>query len=150
MNGHRAAQILLVDDDRLALQLGKLVFRRANITNDLHTVDSGVAALDFLMKRNGYEGAVDIDLIYCDLHMTDLMGTELLEIIQGDPELSHIPVIMVTSSDIESDMDMASEFGAIAYISKPLNADKVMETVLMGEKLKMCVVCENDEPSSSD
>jgi len=143
MNNHRVAQIMLVDDDRLALQHAKLVFNRAKITNVLHSVESGIEALDFLLKRNGYEDAVDIDLIYCDLHMNDLMGTELLEIIQSEPKLSHIPVIMITSSESEADIDMASEFGAIAYIPKPLNVNKIMETILLDHKIKICISCEN-------
>ena len=51
---------------------------------------------------------------------------------------------MLTSSNATIDMDMSEEQGAIAYIEKPLSVDKVREVILEAQKLKMCIVCEEE------
>jgi len=73
------------------------------------------------------------------MHMPKMSGAELLEIIQTTPALSHIPLIMFTSSSDTEDIDISSDLGAVAYIEKPLNVQKVMDTILLHQSMKITI-----------
>lgn len=133
----RLAEILVVDDDHVALHLATSIFARSNITNELHLCSSGEGALDFLYKRNGYEDVPTPDVIYLDLILPGISGTEVLETITTDVNLKHIPVIMLTNSDASVNIEFSSKLGASGYISKPLTTLNIMETILHNDVIKV-------------
>jgi len=145
MENYRAAVILVVEDDMTTFQLAEIMFRRANVTNKLYHAKSGIEALDFLYKRNGHENAPTPDLVYLDLHLPMLSGTEVLEKMYNDPELSKIPTMMLTGSESDTSMMVAREFGAVGYVMKPLDPDKIMETYTFNKKVKIRFVVENED-----
>ena len=81
MSELRPAKILMIDDDQLVLQLAKLVFKRAKISNVLHYVESAEEALEYMQSNK-------VDLCFCDMHMPGMLGVELLVEMQNDPKLS--------------------------------------------------------------
>jgi len=144
---YRKAVILIVEDDSVMFQLAEIMFKRANVVNSIQHVGDADAALDFLYKRNGYEDAPTPDLVYLDMYMPRMKGTELLQIMYEDPELSKIPTMMLTSSEADIDMEVASEYGAVGYVMKPLSPAKIMETYLYNEKIKLQFVVEDVDGS---
>ena len=144
---YRKAVILIVEDDSVMFQLAEIMFKRANVVNSIQHVGDADAALDFLYKRNGYEDAPTPDLVYLDMYMPRMKGTELLQIMYEDPELSKIPTMMLTSSEADIDMEVAKEYGAVGYVMKPLSPAKIMETYLYNEKIKLQFVVEDVEGS---
>lgn len=144
---YRKAVILIVEDDSVMFQLAEIMFKRANVVNSIQHVSDADTALDFLYKRNGYEDAPTPDLVYLDMYMPRMKGTELLQIMYEDPELSKIPTMMLTSSEADIDMEVASEYGAVGYVMKPLSPAKIMETYLYNEKIKLQFVVEDIEGS---
>jgi CheY-like chemotaxis protein len=143
-NNTREAVILIVEDDILSFQFVKLIFKRARITNKLYNVGRGDLALDFLYKRNGFEDAPTPDLIYMDLHLPMMKGTEVLAVMQADPELSKIPTLMLTGSDEENDMEVAEEYGALGYVVKPMDQYKIFETYPYNKNIRVSLVVDTE------
>jgi len=86
----------------------------------LHTVNGGEQALDFLRRNVPYNDAPRPDLMFLDIYMPGKSGSsELLSEIKNDPGLKAIPVIVMTTSDLEDDIRTCYEFHANSYIVKP-------------------------------
>lgn len=121
--------ILLVEDNPGDVRLTREAFREGRINNDLHVVSDGEAALDYLHQRGEYESAQTPDLILLDLNIPRLDGLELLERIRDDPELSHLPVVVLTSSEAEEDVIKSYELHSNAYLTKPVNHREFVDLV---------------------
>ena len=78
----------------------------------------GVEALAFLRREGSHAGAPRPDLVLLDLNLPRLDGRQLLRTMRGDPELRRIPVVVLTSSDAESDIMQSYALGANCYIKK--------------------------------
>lgn len=107
-------QVYLVDDDPDHM----LIIRRAIKETAPHTkvqmLDDGALVLAEL------QGAATLpDLILLDINMAGLSGFDVLSAVKNDGRLRHIPVVMLTSSALDSDVARAYELGASGYISKP-------------------------------
>jgi len=144
-SNYREAVILIVEDDVVSFQLAEIVFKKARITNNLYNVDRGDLALDFLYKRNGFEDAPTPDLVYMDLHLPRMAGTEVLAAMQADPELSKIPTLMLTGSEDESSMAVAEEYGALGYVVKPMDQYKILQTYPYNENIRVSLVVSTED-----
>ncbi|WP_254861754.1 response regulator [Halovivax gelatinilyticus] len=132
MNAHDAAEpadILLVEDNPGDVRLTKEAFKDGQITNTLHVVDDGVEALDFLFQRNEYEDAPIPDLVLLDLNLPRKNGDEVLAELHEDPRRRRIPVIVLTSSEAETDVVKSYELCACGYLTKPVDPDEFISTV---------------------
>jgi CheY-like chemotaxis protein len=94
-----------------------------------HELD-GVDALAFL-RRTGerYKEAPKPDLILLDLNMPRMNGREFLQEIKNDPELSVIPVVVLTTSDVERDVVASYKLGAAGYITKPVDMEQFIDAI---------------------
>lgn len=119
----RPIDILLVEDNPGDVRLTEEAFKAARINNDLHTVTHGTDALDYLHKRGDYEDATTPDIILLDLNLPGLDGRAVLEEIKNAPQLKMIPVIILTSSQAEEDIEECYEAHANAYLTKPVDGD---------------------------
>jgi CheY-like chemotaxis protein len=88
--------------------------REAAPDTEIHTADDGDAALTLLAAPEALP-----DLILLDINMPGLSGFEVLARVKADDRLKRIPVVMLTSSDLPTDIARAYELGASGYISKP-------------------------------
>lgn len=88
-----------------------------NITN----VSDGEEALNYLYKNEGYEDSITPDLILLDLNIPKINGLEVLETIKNDGKLNNIPVIVMTSSNLSSDIKESYSKNANSYIIKPID-----------------------------
>ena len=127
----RAIEILLTEDNPADILLTEEAFEEAEFACRLHVARDGVEGLAFLRREGRHAGAPTPDVILMDLNMPRLSGLELLDILKEDPQLQHIPVIVLTTSDARADQERAHTLGARAFVTKPLNFDG-LTSVLQG------------------
>ncbi|WP_222918843.1 response regulator [Natrinema sp. SYSU A 869] len=111
--------LLLVEDNPGDVRLIEEAFKSAGFETTFHTVTDGDAALEFLQNRAATESGPDIDLVLLDLNLPRTGGFEVLETIKNDPELTSLPVLVLTSSEANEDIVKSYELCANAYLTKP-------------------------------
>lgn len=122
--------ILLVEDDQSDAHLVRAALKENRVLCNLHHVLDGVDALAFLRRQgDAWRDAVRPDLILLDLNMPRMNGREFLEVIKADEELRTIPVVVLTTSDVERDVVASYKLGAAGYITKPVDMDQFIEAV---------------------
>lgn len=134
--------ILLVEDNPDDVLITKRAFKKGKIKNKLYTVENGIEAIRFLNKEGDYPDAPTPALILLDINMPLMNGFQVLEKIKGDPKLRSIPVIMLTTSERDSDIDRAYALGCNSYIVKPVNFQKFLDVVINAQEywLQLCKV----------
>ena len=115
----RVFDLLIVDDDPGQLRLMQILLGELGLGHRCYYTSNGPKALDFLHRRAPLEEAPRPHLILLDLNMPGMNGCEVLRQIKSDPELCAIPVIILSSSQAESDVDACYREHANAYIHKP-------------------------------
>ncbi len=121
--------ILLIEDNPGDVRLTQEAFSQSNLWVDLHVVVDGVEALDFLSHTGKFSKESRPDLILLDLNLPRKNGREVLEEIKSDPELRAIPIIVLTTSKAEEDIDQVYGLLANCYISKPIDFDRYAQVV---------------------
>jgi len=122
-------EILLVEDDQDDVFLTKKAFSQQNVSNNIHVVNDGVDAMEFLRHEEGYEDVPRPDIILLDLNLQTMDGDEVLAEIRDDDSLRTIPVVVLTSSSAEEDIVQSYELNANAYLTKPVDFDGFLEIV---------------------
>ena len=122
MNNLKPVIILLVEDDPADQKLIKISFKNQKVANELHFVNDGKEALDYLYQRARFSnGAPRPDLILLDLNMPGMNGKEFLKRIKSDENLKRIPVVVLTTSNSERDIIETYNLQISGYVNKPLN-----------------------------
>lgn len=121
--------ILLVEDDPGDELMTREAFEDNKIGNTLHVAHDGQEALDFLYKQGEHAGAPQPDLILLDLNLPRYDGRQVLERIKADPELAHIPVVVLTTSAAEEDILRSYKLHANAYVTKPVDLDQFVSAI---------------------
>ena len=140
MENLKIIDILLVEDNSGDARLAQEALKESKIKNQLHIVNDGMAATDFLFKRNDYKDAPRPDLIILDLNLPKKHGHEVLAEVKADEDLKRIPVIILTISKAEEDILKTYNLHANCYITKPLDFDKFIEVVKSIEEFWLSVV----------
>ena len=122
--------ILLVEDNLDDILITKRAMAKGRIRNKLYIVHDGEEALDFFKKQGKYKDAPTPTLVLLDLKMPKLDGFGVLKEVKSDENLKSIPIIVLTSSERDKDIDLAYKLGANSYIMKPVNFDNFIETIL--------------------
>jgi CheY-like chemotaxis protein len=128
--------ILLVEDSPEDYEATDRAFRRAGLSNPIHRCSDGDEALDYLYQRGRYAepaAAPRPGIILLDLNLPGTDGREVLEVVKGDADLKRIPVIVLTTSSDERDIDACYRAGANSYVQKPVDLEGFMKAV---ERLK--------------
>ena len=125
----RAIDVLLIEDDPGDELITREAFEHNKIKNNLHVAHDGEEGLDFLYQRGRFEGAPRPDLVLLDLNLPKYDGRQLLETIKSDPELNHIPVVVLTTSSAEEDILRSYKLHANAYVTKPVDFERFIEVV---------------------
>lgn len=125
--------VLLVEDDPNDILLIQRAFRKANLTNiSMQVIQDGDAAIDYLDGAGDY---TDRDrypfpvLILLDLKLPRRSGLEVLGWLRQQPELRRLPVIILTSSQENTDVNRAYDLGANSYLVKPLGLNALVDVV---------------------
>ncbi|MCP4536194.1 MAG: response regulator [Chloroflexi bacterium] len=122
-----ALVILLVEDNLDHAELIIRSFQNHRVVNQIYHVTDGEAALNYLFRRNQYadpEKSPEPHVILLDLRLPRIDGLQVLKEIKADDELRCIPIVVLTTSEAESDLAQAYEHHANSYLVKPVDFSK--------------------------
>jgi two-component system response regulator len=125
----QSIEVLLVEDDPGDELMTREAFEDNKIGNLLHVARDGEEALDFLYRRGNFADAPRVDLILLDLNLPKYDGRQVLERIRSDPELTHMPVVVLTTSSAEEDIMRSYKLHANAYVTKPVDVGDFIAAV---------------------
>lgn len=125
-------EILFVEDSLDDAMLTMRALKKSGFANIVHHVKDGAEALDFIYCTGVYASR-DIKkrpkLILLDLKMPKMSGMEVLEKLKSDPEFKSIPVVILTSSKEDPDIQKCYALGANSYIAKPVESDNFFQVI---------------------
>lgn len=124
-------EILFAEDSIDDADLTIRALRKSGFGNNIHHVKDGVEALEYLYRKGRYEGRTGPNpkMILLDLKMPLVPGMMVLERVKSDPDLKTIPVIILTSSKEDPDVQKCYGLGANSYIVKPVESDNFFHAV---------------------
>lgn len=126
------ALILLVEDNRMDVELTLDAFREARLANAIHVVTSGQEALNYLFGIGKFADRQTYplpSLVLLDLKMPGIDGFEVLRKLKSEPGLKRLPVIILTSSKEEGDLALGYDLGANSYLVKPVSFEGFLDVV---------------------
>lgn len=126
------AEILLVEDNPDELELTLSALKESNFANPINIARDGAEALEFLFARGRYAdraGAKPLKLVLLDLKLPLVDGIEVLRQVKADPATRKIPIVVLTSSQQESDLIASYNLGVNSYIVKPVDIDRFVEAI---------------------
>jgi CheY-like chemotaxis protein len=124
-----AIQVLLVEDNPGDVRLTREAFRDAKMHLEMHVAGDGVEAMEFLRRQGDYPNSPRPDLILLDLNLPRKDGREVLAEIKGDPSLKAIPVVILTTSAADADIERSYLLHANCYISKPVDLEGFLTVI---------------------
>jgi CheY-like chemotaxis protein len=130
----RPESMLLVEDNTDDVMLIRRVVNKAGIHNPLHVVNDGDAAVAYLSGGNGYGDRERFPIpavVLLDLKLPRRSGLEVLAWVREHPQLSPLPVVVLTSSTESSDLKHAYELGANSYLRKPVHSEELLKMMQM-------------------
>jgi len=134
------ADVLLVEDNRGDVRLTREAFDEGSVPTSLHVVTDGVAALDFLHQRGDHDDAPLPDIVLLDLNLPGKNGDEVLGEMAEEPRLARIPVVVLTSSEAETDVLQSYDLRANAYLTKPVDPAEFIDTMRTFEEFWLSIV----------
>ncbi|MGY4877888.1 response regulator [Vreelandella aquamarina] len=132
--------VLLIEDEPADVHLTRMAFREGRLLVDIHDVGDGVEALAFLQQEGKYRDAPKPDLILLDLNMPRMDGKTFLERFKKLEVLSRIPVVVLTTSEAESDIIESYDLGASGFIVKPVDIDQFITSIQALEEYWLALV----------
>jgi two-component system, chemotaxis family, response regulator Rcp1 len=139
-NGIKPIEILLVEDNIGDIRLTQEALKESNLLVNLRIVRDGLEAMAFLHGEGNYLKAPNPDLILLDLNLPRKDGREVLQEIKSDADLKRIPVVVLTTSEAESDILATYGCHANCYITKPVDMDQFIKIVKMLEEFWFTIV----------
>jgi two-component system response regulator len=125
-------EVLIVEDNPSDAEMTIRALKKNNFANRLFHVSDGAEALDFIFGEGEYEGEQaghTLKLILLDLKMPRVNGVEVLQKIKADPRTQKIPVVMLTSSREDPDIQKCYMLGANGYVVKPVEFSEFHKTI---------------------
>ncbi len=126
---NRAIDLLLVEDNPGDIRLTEEALKDGPVRVRLSVAKDGVEAVEFLNRQGRFKNAPRPDLILLDLNLPRKNGREVLAEIKADPDLRQIPVVVMTTSKSEQDIERAYDLNANCYITKPIELDDFLGVV---------------------
>ena len=124
--------ILIVEDNPRDVELMLRALKKQNLANPICVVEDGAQALDFLFQRGDFSGCEYRKaprVIFLDLKLPKVNGLEVLKTIKTDGKLKAIPVVVVSSSREDPDIEAAYALGANSYVVKPVDFDEFVKAM---------------------
>jgi CheY-like chemotaxis protein len=119
----RPVEILLVEDNPADVWITTEQLKKLRVANRVSVVSNGLEAMAYLRRQGGYGEAARPDLVLLDLNLPKMNGRAVLAEVRADPELCMVPVIVLTTSDAESDVLRSYALHANAYLTKPADLE---------------------------
>jgi CheY-like chemotaxis protein len=129
-NAHPVTIVMIEDDDGHARLIERNI-RRAGVTNEIVPMTNGHAALEFLLGEDG-SGTVNSRralLVLLDLNLPDMSGVDILQQIKTNTHLRRTPVVVLTTTDDEREIQRCYDLGANVYITKPVNYESFANAI---------------------
>ena len=124
--GH-PVEIIMIEDDPGHARLIEKNIRRASVNNAIRHFESGTAALRYLMQEKVRDNGPLLVLL--DLNLPDMSGTDILEKIKADDKLRHAPVIVLTTTDDQREIQRCYALGCNVYITKPVEYETFAQAI---------------------
>jgi len=121
--------VLLVDDSPEDVRLTREALKGSRFRIHLKVATNGEDALAVLRHQGSHANGARTNLVLLDLNMPRMDGREMLAVMKQDAELKCIPVVILTTSDSESDILRTYELHANAYVTKPAHIDQFESTM---------------------
>ncbi len=121
--------LLLVEDNPGDVRLTQEALKEGDMNHELTVVSDGEEALKFLRKEAPYENRPLPDLIFLDLNLPKKTGIEVLKDIKAEPDIRMIPVLILTTSEADQDIQAAYQSKANCYITKPVDINQFIEVI---------------------
>lgn len=132
--------ILLVEDNEGDIVLTTEALEEGKIHNSISIVRDGWEAIQYLDQNEGYEDAQEPNLILLDINLPKINGHKVLKHINSDDELKYIPVVMLTTSSDEVDIQKSYKNHVNCYITKPVDVDSFIEAISTVEDFWISIV----------
>jgi two-component system, chemotaxis family, response regulator Rcp1 len=136
----RDIEILLVEDNPGDVDLTTELFAASKITNRISVVADGVEAMAFLRREGKYANAPAPDLMLLDLNLPRMDGRSVLAQIKNDPQLRTLPVVILSSSEAESDIARSYNLHANCYCTKPVRLEEFAKVIASIEDFWLKIV----------
>ncbi|MDP4129768.1 MAG: response regulator [Bacteroidota bacterium] len=130
---HNSVEVLLVEDNINDAELTIRELRKHHMANNLFHVKDGEEALDFIFGMGKYEASRDLlyrpKVVLLDIQMPKVNGIEVLQKVKSDPRTRATPVVILTSSKEDPDIQKCYDLGANSYIVKPVNFESFAQAI---------------------
>ena len=144
---NKEVEILLVEDSESDIEMTLHSLREYNLCNTIRVARDGREALDMLFAgRDGAEG-IRPRVVLLDLKLPKVSGHEVLRRMKSDEKTKGIPVVIMTSSGQQADIERCYELGANSYVVKPIGFEDFSRVV---KELKLYWLVVNEAPSQKD
>lgn len=122
-------EILLVEDNPLDAELTMTALKSGKVANKITWVKDGEEALEYLFRTGRYAHRTDMQprLVFLDLKMPKVDGIEVLKAVKSNESTRRIPVVVMTSSQEESDVAKTYDLGVNSYVVKPMDFNTLAE-----------------------
>jgi len=120
---------LLVEDDAAHADLIMMSLTENKVANTIHHVADGMEAMDYLTRKGNFAQSKRPDLILLDLKLPKLNGHEVLERIKSDEDLHSIPVVVLTTSSHEGDVQLAYHHHVNSFLTKPVDFSQFQKMI---------------------
>ena len=121
--------ILLAEDNLGDIILIREAFAERNLIDRISVVKDGKQALDFIYKDGKYANEETPDLIILDINLPKINGLDVLKEIKGTQDIKRIPVIMLTSSSSQKDINESYDYCANCFLTKPDDVDDFLKAI---------------------
>lgn len=130
---HNSVEVLLVEDNINDAELTIRELKKNNMANNLFHVKDGEEALDFVFATGKFVGIRSVDfrpkLILLDIQLPKVNGIEVLQKLKSNEQSKTTPIVILTSSNQDPDIQRCYALGANSYIVKPVNFEKFAEAI---------------------
>jgi two-component system, chemotaxis family, response regulator Rcp1 len=136
----KPVEVLLIEDNPGDAILVEEALKDGKILVNLTVVEDGEVAVKFLTKEAPYANSPKPDLVILDLNLPKMNGHQILEAIRAVDGLKQIPIVVLTTSNVDSDIKKAYELGATCFITKPFGFYNFIQAIKSIEHFWLNVV----------
>ena len=138
-------KILYIEDNVADIRLFEEAISDQKLAIDLNYVTDGQEMIEYFEEKKAGHYKDLPSLIVTDLNLPKISGQKVIQVIKSDPVFKKIPVVVFTTSNLDNDIDKCYDYGANAYMHKPLDIDQVFGVVELIDRywLRTCLLVSN-------